>query len=213
MSDSAPRKRSSPRMSGRERREQLVAIGTALFSRKGYESTSVEEIAARAGVSKPIVYEHFGGKEGLYAVIVDRETATLLQALEESLSEREAHPRTLLERAAIAFFTYIEQHDDGFRVLVRDSPVMQDTGGSLSALLGDVAARVEQLLAAQMADRGYPKRAAGMYAQMLVGLVAYTGQWWLETGRPSTREVAAHVVNLAWSGLSGLERSPRIIGR
>ena len=59
-------------MTGRERREQLVQVGRSLFAEKGYDGTSIEEIAARANVSKPVVYEHFGGKEGLYAVVVDR---------------------------------------------------------------------------------------------------------------------------------------------
>ena len=63
------------RMSGRERREQLISVGRTLFADKGFEAVSVEEIASTAGVSKPVVYEHFGGKEGLYAVVVDREGA------------------------------------------------------------------------------------------------------------------------------------------
>ena len=58
-------------MSAAERREQLIAIARELFAERGFEGTSVEEIAARAGVSKPVVYEHFGGKDGAYAVVVD----------------------------------------------------------------------------------------------------------------------------------------------
>ena len=68
----APRGRST-RMTGKERREQLVLVGRRVFAEKGFDMTAVEEIASRAKVSKPIVYEHFGGKEGLYAVVVDRE--------------------------------------------------------------------------------------------------------------------------------------------
>ena len=60
------------RMSASERREQLIDVARALFAEKGFEGTAIEEIASRAKVSKPVVYEHFGGKEGLYAVIVDR---------------------------------------------------------------------------------------------------------------------------------------------
>ena len=60
-------------MSAAQRREQLIAIGRQLFAERGFDATSVEEVAARAKVSKPVVYEHFGGKEGLYAVVVDRE--------------------------------------------------------------------------------------------------------------------------------------------
>ena len=66
------------RMSGAERRAQLIDVGRKLFAEKGFDGTSVEEIASKAGVSKPVVYEHFGGKEGLYAVVVDREMQRLL---------------------------------------------------------------------------------------------------------------------------------------
>ena len=64
------------RMSASERREQLIAVARGLFAERGFDATSVEEVAARAQVSKPVVYEHFGGKEGLYAVVVDREITT-----------------------------------------------------------------------------------------------------------------------------------------
>ncbi len=200
-------------MSGRERREQLVAIGRHLFAEKGgYDATSVEEIAARAKVSKPIVYEHFGGKEGLYAVVVDREVSTLLASLEHSLRQQRAHPRVLMERAAMAFLSYIDENEDGFRILVRDSPPVSQSGGTFSSLLTDVA-EVEEILAAQLKLRSYPPtRDAPMYAQMLVGMVAYTGQWWLETRRPSKEVVAAGMVNLSWFGLSAIEKKPELRG-
>src|ERR1051326_7799747 len=66
------------RMTGKERREQLLHIGRKLFAERGFEGTSIEEIAAQAGVSKPVVYEHFNNKEGLNAVVVDREVERLL---------------------------------------------------------------------------------------------------------------------------------------
>ncbi len=61
------------RMSAAQRREQLISIGRQIFAERGFDATSIEEVASRAKVSKPVVYEHFGGKEGLYAVVVDRE--------------------------------------------------------------------------------------------------------------------------------------------
>ena len=73
-------------MTGKERREQLLDVGRGLFAERGYDGTAVEEIASRAGVSKPVVYEHFGGKEGLYAVVVDREVQRLLDMFTTALS-------------------------------------------------------------------------------------------------------------------------------
>ena len=131
------------RMSGKERRAQLVEVGRRLFAEKGLEGTSVEEIAAKAGVSKPVVYEHFGGKEGLYAVVVDREMQRLLDAITGALTG--GHPRELLEQAAFALLDYIEDNADGFRILVRDSGVGTSTG-TFTSLISDIATQVEHIL-------------------------------------------------------------------
>ena len=193
------------RMSGKQRREQLIGVGRRLFADKGYEAVSVEEIASEAAVSKPVVYEHFGGKEGLYAVIVDREMNTLLERITNSLTGD--HPRQLLEQAGTALFGYIEDETDGFRILVRDSPA--STAG-FDSLIIEVAARVDHVLATQFRARGFNPKLSGMYAQMLVGMVAHTGQWWLEVRKPKQREVVAHLVNLAWNGLGHLDPKPRL---
>jgi AcrR family transcriptional regulator len=169
----------------------------------------VEEIAAKAGVSKPVVYEHFGGKEGLYAVVVDREMRRLLDMVTGSLTA--GHPRELLEQAAFALLDYIEEYTDGFRILVRDSPIPQSTG-SFASLISDIATQVEDILGKEFKSRGFDPKLAPLYAQALVGMVALTGQWWLEVRRPKKAEVAAHLVNLAWHGLDGLEPKPRLIG-
>jgi AcrR family transcriptional regulator len=194
------------RMTGVQRRRQLLDIGRQLFAQKGFEATSIEEIAARADVSKPVVYEHFGGKEGLYAVVVDREMEALLGRFTSALSVP-GHPRELLERAALVLLDYIEEDTDGFRVLTRDAPVTSGAG-SFSSLIGEVARKVEHILARQFDARGYDPRLAELYSQALVGMVALVGQWWLDTRSPGKQEVAAHLVNLSYNGLAHLEARP-----
>jgi AcrR family transcriptional regulator len=196
------------RMTGRERREQLLTVGRRLFAEKGYEAVSVEEIAAVADVSKPVVYEHFGGKEGLYAVVVDREMNSLLERITSALSG--SSPRMLLEQAGMALFDYIDENPEGFTILVRDSPVSQQTG-SFASLIVDIAGQVEYLLAEQFNAHGIPKNLAPAYSRMLVGMTALTGQWWLDVRKPKKEEVVSHLVNLAWNGLSHLEAKPRPI--
>ncbi|GAA0948122.1 TetR/AcrR family transcriptional regulator [Kribbella koreensis] len=210
MTDPKPRRTTRVRMTSAERREQLIVIARGLFAEKGYEATSVEEIAARAEVSKPVVYEHFGGKEGLYAVVVDREVRKLLDTVTASLTAGRAHE--LVEQAALALLDYIENSSDGFRILVRDSPVGSSSGSFIS-ILSDVGTRVEHILAEEFKRRGLDPKFAPMYAQMLVGMVALTGQWWLDVRRPKKTDVAAHLVNLAWNGLSGLETKPTLSTR
>jgi len=195
-------------MTGSQRRQQLLDVARALLAEKGFEATSVEEIAHRAAVSKPVVYAHFGGKEGIYAVVVDREMRRVLDLIESALAES-GHPRRLIERAAQAFLAYVDEYPDGFRILVRDSPVASSTG-TFSSLLGDIASQVEHLLGMHFAHYGYDPKLAAVYAQALVGMVVLTGQWWLDARTPSRDEVAAHVVNLAWNGLSHLEHHPHL---
>ncbi|KRE58826.1 TetR family transcriptional regulator [Phycicoccus sp. Soil748] len=208
----APEKQKSTsarsRMTGKQRREQLIDVGRKLFADKGFEATTVEEISSKAGVSKPVVYEHFGGKEGLYAVVVDREIAALLDGITGALSA-DLGSRETLERAASALLDYIESSTDGFRILVRDSPAGQSTG-SFASLISDVASQVEHILAAEFKRRKLDPRTAPLYAQMLVGMVALTGQWWLDSPKMKKADVAAHLVNLAWNGLANLENKPRL---
>ncbi|MDA8371393.1 MAG: TetR/AcrR family transcriptional regulator [Nocardiopsaceae bacterium] len=201
---SRPRRK---RMTGKQRREQLLDIGRELFAERGFDGTSVEEIAARAGVSKPVVYEHFGGKEGVYAVVVDREMQKLLGMVGESLSAD--HARAKIERAALALLQYVEENSEGFRILARDSHAASGTG-SFASLISDIATQVEHILAEEFRERGYDPKLAPLYAQSLVGMVALTGQWWLEVRRPKREVVAAHLVNLAWNGLSHLDSRPRL---
>lgn len=196
-------------MTGPERREQLIDVGRRVFADKGFEAATVEEIASRAKVSKPVVYEHFGGKEGLYAVVVDREIQRLLGGITAAL-EGGAGARHLLERATLALLDYIDSDTEGFRILVRDSPPGQSTG-SFASVLGDVATRVEHLLAVEFKQRGLDPKSAPIHAQMLVGMVALTGQWWLDRRKFKKQEVAAHLVNLAWNGLAGLDRTPTLV--
>ena len=195
------------RMTGIQRREQLIDVGRALFATRGFDTTSVEEIASQAGVTKPVVYEHFGSKEGIYAVIVDREVQQKVNTISQSLVSAD-HPRAIVENTALALLDYIDQHTDGFRVLVRDAP--SESNNSYSSIIGDVASRVEHLLAERFTLAQIDEKWAPLYAQMLVGLIAQVGLWWVEERAFTKEVVAAHVVNLTWLGLRNMQPEPHL---
>ncbi len=177
-------------------------IGRRLFAERGFEGTSIEEIAAQAGVSKPVVYEHFGGKEGLYAVVVDREVERLTTITMTLLDGKQSRPK--FEAAAVTLLRYIEDNADGFRILVRDSSPGATTG-TYGTLLSDIAGQVEYIMADFLKSRGRDPKLAPMYSQMLVGMVAFTGQWWLDARKPKLEQVATNLIDLAWNGLSQLD--------
>lgn len=217
-SDSQRARRGRKRMSSSERREQLIEIARGLFAERGFDGTSVEEIAAHAEVSKPVVYEHFGGKEGLYAVVVDREVRTLESAIQEALATPNANYREIIERGTLALLDYIDARPDGFRIIARDSSIAATKGASVTSasptfasILSDITARVADILVLPLARRGYPPELGSVFAQGLVGMVASAGQSWLDLRQPPKEELAAQLVNLIWNGLSGLQHSPRLI--
>jgi AcrR family transcriptional regulator len=198
---------SRTRLSGNERRAQLIDVGRAVFAKRGYEGASMEEIADRAKVSKPIVYEHFGGKEGIYAVIVDREMDYVVRRIVEAIAA--GTPRERVEQASLAFLNYVKDHPDGFAVLSQDSP-LSATRGRLSSLLNDLAERVGDIFATTFKQAGYDPKAAPIYAHALVGMVTFVGKWWTEVRKPSVDEVAKHIGALAWMGLRHLPKRPTL---
>lgn len=194
------------RMSAAKRRQQLVEVGRRIFAENGYDAATVEDIAAAAGVSKPVVYEHFGGKEGLYAVVCDRELAYLGAEITDALEGEGSRRR--IERAAMALLRYVEERTDGFRILVRES--YPAGGSSYSTLLNDATASVTYILEEEFVARGFDPVTTSVYAQALVGMVSGTAQWWLDVRTPSKEEVAAHIVNLCFNGLSHLDPAPSL---
>jgi AcrR family transcriptional regulator len=194
-------------MTGKERRAQLLDVGRRLFAERGLDGTSIEEIAAQAGVSKPVVYEHFGGKEGLYAVVVDREVERFLTMATTLLDGEDTMAK--FEIAAVELLRYIQENSDGFRILVRDSNPTSGSG-TFASLISDIASQVEHILGDVLKSRGYDPKLAPIYSQMLVGMVAFAGQWWLDARKTKLEDMAAHLVNLAWNGLSQLDPKPRL---
>lgn len=199
-----------PRLSATARRAQLVEVGRAVFAKRGYGAASLEEIAERAKVSRPVLYEHFGGKEGLYAVVIDREMEYLVRRIAEAISS--GTPRERVEAAALAFLTYVKDHPDGFAVLTHDAPVTT-AGGGMSSLLNDVATRVSDIFVASFKGAGYDAKAAPIYAHALVGMVTFVGQWWTTERKPPVEEVAGHISALAWMGLRHLPKRPSRVSK
>ncbi|MBS2031373.1 MAG: TetR/AcrR family transcriptional regulator [Deltaproteobacteria bacterium] len=195
------------RLSAVERRVQLLEIGRKVFAQRGYEATSLDEVAAKAGISKPIIYEHFGAKEGLYAAIVDHELEALVRRVSQAVSH--GSPRARFEAAVLAFLVYVRDEPEGFAVLTRDSPTASRSG--LTRVIDDLAPRVGDIFQSEFQRAGYPAKVAPIYAHALVGMVTQVGQWWASEHKPfAVEHVAKHVVALGWMGLRHLPQEPEL---
>ena len=194
------------RLTAAERRLQLMQVGRDVFAEAGYEAATVEDVAQRAGVSKPIVYEHFGSKEGLHAAVVAREMDALVAAVTAGIAHGAARAR--FEAAVVAFLTYARDEPAGFAVLTRDSPSASARRG-LTRVIDDLAQRVGEVSRSKFERAGYTPRVAPIYANALIGMVTQVGQWWAaEGGGFSLDHVAGHVAALGWMGLRHLPRAP-----
>lgn len=198
-----------PRLTAADRRVQLMQVGREVFAAHGYDSTLIDDIAQRAGVSKPIVYEHFGSKEGLYAAIVDKELDALISRVSVSIST--GTPRRRFEGAVHAFMTYTLEEPAGFAVLARDAPTSLGRRG-LTRVIDDLALRVSDIFRVEFSRAGYDAGLSPIYAHALVGMVTQVGQWWATEGKPLPVDfVVQHVSALGWLGLRHLPkiRPPR----
>lgn len=190
------------RMSANQRRSQLISVAKEVFAELGYEATTVEEISSRAGVSKPVVYQHFGGKEGIYAVVVDREVNALLTRITSNL-DGIGRARDLVQGSALAFLQYLDEDPAGFKVLLRDTPTSANQG-EFGGLLDDVADKAAQALRTFLQRSGRDTSLAPLFAQALVGCIAHVGTWWDQNRAFSKEQVAHFITTMVFSGLANI---------
>lgn len=198
--------RTAPRRSGRmprdQRRQQLIDISRGVFAERGYEAASLEEIAERAGITRPILYSHFGDKHGLFEAVVSEQIARVEQVVTEALAAP-GEPRELVERGMRAFFTYVGEHPEGHAVLTRDAPVrMSDSG--LGVMLDGLAKNISALITQQLRAMALDPAPAPIYANALIGIGAHVGRWWRDHPEVSLEVVTASTTDLVWSGFSGI---------
>lgn len=183
-----------------------MEVGRAVFAESGFEAAALEVIAQRAGVTKPIIYEHFGSKEGLHAAIVEREMDVLVTRVSDAMSE--GNPRERFEGAVTAFMSYASAVPDGFAVLTREAPVAPARPG-ITRVIDQLTERVGAIFSREFARAGYDRRVAPVYATALLGMVTQVGRWWAAEGRPlSQDQVVRHIIALGWMGLRHLPKAP-----
>jgi AcrR family transcriptional regulator len=200
--------RKNPRLPRAERRQQLLEVARGVFAARGFEAATLEEIAEQSGVSRPIVYGHFGDKQSLFEAVVDAEIARVTVAVGDALATP-GEPRELLERGLRAFFAYVQEHPEGHAVLTRDAPVHVSDAG-LGVMLDALTARIGDVIARAIRDLGLDPAPAPIYANALVGLAAHVGRWWREHPEVSLQTITVHTTTLLWSGFGGLISDPSV---
>lgn len=199
-------KAAARRLPRAERRQQLVEVARGVFAARGFEATALEEIAERAGISRPILYSHFGDKQGLFEAVVEAEIERVRAVVTDAIAEP-APPRELVERGLRAFFAYVREHPDGHAVLTRDAPVHLSDAG-LGVMLDGLAGRIAEVIAGGIRSYGLDPSPAPIFANALIGIGAHVGRWWREHPEMPLDEITRHATAFVWSGFEGLMREP-----
>lgn len=190
------------RLSRHERREQLLEAARDAFAERGYHATAMDDIADRAGVSKPVLYQHFASKDDLYLGLLDVQTDRLVRLVEEALAATEDNADRVAGAVA-AYFAFVDQEDAGYRLvfasdLAADPEVRERLDRCVDACAGAIARTIR-------ADTGLPPEEAQLLGVALTGLAQASAEHWVTAGRPVPRERAAELVaQVAWRGLGGL---------
>jgi AcrR family transcriptional regulator len=182
------------------RRKQLLAAAQQVFVAQGYHAAAMDDIAERAGVSKPVLYQHFPGKLDLYLALLDTHCEALVDRMRGAMAATTDNKERVLG-ATQAYFDFVDHESEAFR-LVFESDLRNDPAVS------ERVARVEQLCIAAitdtiMADTGVSRARAELLAAGLVGAAETAAQFWLAGGRQVRKAEAVQLVaTLGWRGIA-----------
>ena len=194
----------SRRLPAARRRRQLLDVALRVFAERGFHPTSMNDIADAAGVTKPVLYQHFSSKRALYRELLDDVGAQLLEAITKATAAASG-PREQVELGFRAYFRHVDSNRDVFKVLFgggtrRDEEFAQQVAAVESAIANTIATLIEV--------EGLPDERRRLFAHGIVGLAEGTSRhWFMHEIDAEPDELARQVADLAWRGLRGLRGS------
>lgn len=196
----------SGRLPRSARRKQLLAAAQEVFVANGYHAAAMDDIAERAGVSKPVLYQHFPGKMELYLALLDTQSEALATAVIDAL-EGTTDNTQRIHSVLSAYFTFVDRddHDGAFR-LIFESDLVNDR-----AVRKRVESVTEQTMiavaTAVATDTGLTEAEAQLLGTALTGAAQVAARWWLASGRPVSKDAAIELLeSLLWRGISNFPR-------
>jgi AcrR family transcriptional regulator len=195
----------SVRLPRRARRAQLLTAALEVFVAQGYHAAAMDDIAERAGVSKPVLYQHFPGKLELYLALLDQSCDTIISSCAKALDSTEDNKQRVTATMH-AFYAYVSSAEGAFR-LVFESDLTNEP--AVRARVDRVTVECAKLIAHVIADdTGLPAEASQLLAVSLVGMGQVSARFWLQEGGALNQDEAATLISgLAWRGIRGYPRT------
>jgi len=187
------------------RRAQLLEAAQAAFVESGYHAAAMDDIAERAGVSKPVLYQHFPGKLEIYLALLDHHRGEIEEAVRSALSTTTDNKQRVLACVAV-YFEFVSREGAPFRLLfesdLTSDPAVSERVDGVAVTCGEALAEVIA------ADTDLSSEDAHMLGMALTGMAQVSARYWLSRGAQIPREEAAAIVGqLAWRGIGGFPRS------
>lgn len=189
----------------------MLEVAGRVFARRGFHATSMEEIAAGAGVSKPMIYNYFGSKEGLYFAYIELAGRRMLSRMRNADQAAGERPEERLWASALAFFGHVDDNRDEWSVLfgelaARGAPFSREVSAIRARVSDGTAALFDEVLQGAGVS---PGKIGGTepLAHAFVGAGESLANWWLDHPEESQAAMAARLMNVAWIGLSQLLQS------
>lgn len=185
-----------------DRREAILQAALEVFTQRGFHNTAMDDVAARASISKPVLYQHFAGKRELYLGLLDASVNAVVQGVTDAM-EAHADNRDRLVAAIRYYFDAVDSADHDFR-LIFESDLTNDP--DVRGRVDDVLAQVSRLVGLEIAQAtGLTTSAANLLAAGMCGMAQAAAFRWIALGRPLDKDAAvSQLANLGWYGLSAL---------
>jgi AcrR family transcriptional regulator len=191
------------RLPAAQRREQLLETATAVFADNGYHATSMNDVAEAAGVTKPVLYQHFASKRELFIELLTAIGDELRDTIAKATADA-AGPRQQIENGFRAYFRFVAERTDAFRVLF-GSGARRDP--EFASLTHAVESSIAQTIAELIVVEGQPAEHREVLAHGIVGMTEAASRFWLAHDRdPDVDTLAGQLSGLAWAGMRGLDR-------
>lgn len=192
------------RMPRDQRRAQLLGAAREIFVAQGYHAAAMDEIAIRAGVSKPVLYQHFPGKLDLYLALLDSSKDDLLEHLHRALASTDNNKQRVIATVN-AYFEFVDNDSGAYRLLFEsDLPNEPAVKHRLDRLTEVCSHEISQIIAE---DTGLSAEESTLLAVGLVGIAQVTARYWLASGGSIPRSTAAELVaGLGWRGIRGFPK-------
>ena len=206
VSDVIPLRPRTSRLPRTARRAQLLEVALKVFVEQGYHSASMDEIAERAGVSKPVLYQHFPGKLDLYLALLETSCDTVIDGVKTALASTTDN-RKRVQATMELWYDYVADQGEAFR-LVFESDLTNDPAVRtlVDRVIDESASAIAEII---HEDTGLPDPAAHLLAVSLVGMGHVGARNWLSTDSALSRSEAVELAaGLAWRGIGGFPKDP-----